>query len=205
MPKYDEIILKSEDILLLLSKLKNIGWKYVRESSINRILYLSAVLYSFRYPGKENIFQGDYKFIRTLSGPEDSDIDNAIAFLKTNDLLLHFEEGYSISDSSHTVSLSDNYNAKKDWFDDVSYIIGIYGEDKIFDFIFRDPEYKNSLESNSLYSLNIGLDNNTVKFLNTFKEAFESKITGKDTILDTKDYLKLYFEFIFGKILRGEK
>lgn len=205
MPKYDEIILKSEDILLLLSKLKNIGWKYVRESSMNRILYLSAVLYSFRYPDKKNIFKEDYKFIRTLSGPEDADIDNAITFLKTNELLLHSEEGYFISDISHTVSLLDNYNAKERWFDDVSYIIGMYGEDKIFDFIFRDPEYKNSLESNSIYSLNIDTDNNTVKFLNSFKEAFESKITTKDVILDNKDYLKLYFEFIFGKILRGEK
>ena len=205
MPKYDEIILKSEDILLLLSKLKNIGWKYVRESSMNRILYLSAVLYSFRYPNEENIFKEDYKFIRTLSGPEDADIDNAITFLKTNELLLHSEEGYFISDVSHTVSLLDNYNSKEHWFDDVSYIIGMYGEDKIFDFIFRDPEYKNSLESNSLYSLNIDTDNNTVKFLNSFKEAFESKITTKDAILDNKDYLKLYFEFIFGKILRGEK
>ena len=109
MPKYDEIILKSEDILLLLSKLKNIGWKYVRESSINRILYLSAVLYSFRYPGKNNIFKDDYKFFRTLSGPEDTDIDNAIIFLKTNELLLHSEEGYYISDISHTISLLDNF------------------------------------------------------------------------------------------------
>ncbi len=205
MAKYDEIILKSEDILLLLEKLENIGWKYVRESSINRILYLSAVLYSFRYAEKDNIFKGDYNFIRTLSGPEDADIDNAVINLKANELLIHSEEGYGLSHVKHTISLSENYELKESWFDDISFILGIYGEDKIFDFIFRDPEYKNSLESNSVYNLNISSDNDTVKFLNKFKETFESKLTMKENILNNKDYLKLYFEYIFGKILRGEK
>ena len=204
MARYDEIILKSEDILLLLTKLENIGWKYVRESSINRILYLSAVLYSFRYTEKDNIFKDDYNFTRTLSGPEDADIDNAVTNLKANELLIHSEEGYGLSHINHTIS-SENYELKDSWFDDISFILGVYGEDKIFDFIFRDPEYKNSLESNSVYTLNIGSDNDTVKFLNKFKDAFESKLTKEDDILDNKDYLKLYFEYIFGKILRGEK
>ena len=46
MNTYSSLILKSEDVLLLLTKLQNIGWTAIREASINRILYLSAVLYS---------------------------------------------------------------------------------------------------------------------------------------------------------------
>ena len=205
MSKYDAIILKSEDVFLLLKKLQNIGWNAVRESSIHRIMYLSAVLYSFRYPDKQNIFKDDYFFSRTLSGPEDAEIENALTNLTTNDLIRHSENGYSCTTIVHTVSLSDNYNQKEPWFDDISYILGIYGEDKIFDFIFRDPEYKKSLESNSIYSLNIGNDNDTVMFLNTFKDAFETKLSKDKNILNNKDYLKLYFEYIFGKILRGER
>lgn len=204
MSKYEAIILKSEDVYLLLKKLQNIGWNAVRESSIHRIMYLSAVLYSFRYPDKQNIFKDDYFFSRTLSGPEDAEIENALTNLTTNDLIIHSENGYSCTSVDHSISLSDNYNQKEPWFDDISYILGIYGEDKIFDFIFRDPEYKKSLESNSVYNLNIGLDNDTVKYINEFKNAFEKKINNLENNLKNSEYLQLYFEFVFGRILRGE-
>lgn len=204
MSKYEAIILKSEDVYLLLKKLQNIGWNAVRESSIHRIMYLSAVLYSFRYPDKQNIFKDDYFFSRTLSGPEDAEIENALTNLTTNDLIIHSENGYSCTSVDHSISLSDNYSQKEPWFDDISYILGIYGEDKIFDFIFRDPEYKKSLESNSVYNLNIGLDNDTVKYINEFKNAFEKKINNLENNLKNSEYLQLYFEFVFGRILRGE-
>ena len=204
MIKYETIILKSEDILLLLNKLASIGWNAVRESSINRILYLSAVLYSFRYPNQHNIFKADYHFTRTLSGPEDAEVENALTNLKSNYLLNQTDRGYVITSEKHSVSLSENYKIKEPWFDDISYILGIYGEDKIFDFIFRDPEYKVSLESNSVYNLNIGLDNDTVKYINEFKNAFEKKIKNLENNLKNSEYLQLYFEFVFGKILRGE-
>lgn len=205
MSKHESLILKSEDIFILLNKLANIGWNTVRQSSINRIMYLAAVLYSFRYPNIQNIFEGDYHFSRTLRGPEDVEIENAIIHLSSNELLEHTEDGYASTSLAHIFSLPENYKIKEPWFKDIAYILGIYGEDKIFDFIFRDPEYKNSVESNSVYNLNIGSKNDTVKFLNTFKEAFEKNLTKKNNILDNKDYLKLYFEYIFGKILRGER
>lgn len=49
MNNYDVMMMKSEDIYKLMKILTNIGWKSIRETSINRIIYLSAVLYSFRY------------------------------------------------------------------------------------------------------------------------------------------------------------
>ena len=205
MPKHESLILKSEDIFILLNKLANIGWNTVRQSSINRIMYLAAVLYSFRYPDTQNIFEGDYHFSHTLRGPEDAEIENAIIHLSSNELVDHTEDGYASTSLVHIFSLPENRKVKEAWFKDIAYILGIYGEDKIFDFIFRDPEYKNSVESNSVYNLNIGSKNDTVKFLNTFKEAFEKNLTKNNNILDNKDYLKLYFEYIFGKILRGER
>ena len=122
-----------------------------------------------------------------------------------NDLVIHTYEGYVCTEIEHTTISIENYKVKEPWFDDISYILGIYGEDKIFDFIFRDPEYKNSLESNSLFRLNIGNDNDTVKYINAFKKAFENKIRDSKDKLQNKEYLRLYFEYVFGKILRGEK
>lgn len=108
------------------------------------------------------------------------------------------------SDSNQILFKTPQIERKKEWFDDVAYIIGIYGEEKIFDFIYRDPEYRESLDGNSTYNLNLGKDNATVRFLNSFKSAFEEKLTDKQITLENKKYLELYFEYVFGKILRGE-
>lgn len=205
MNNYSEIMLKSEDIYQLISKLTSIGWKSIRESSINRIIYLSAVLYSFRYPDDNNIFENDYKFSVTLSGPEDAEVEKALINLESNEVLEHTELGYALCLEKKISLTTSQAERKKEWFDDISYIIGIYGEDKIFDFIYRDPEYRKSLNGNSTYNLNLGKDNATVEFLNSFKDAFEEKIVDKRIVLENKKYLELYFEYVFGKILRGER
>lgn len=205
MNNYSEIMLKSEDIYQLISKLTSIGWKSIRESSINRIIYLSAVLYSFRYPDDNNIFENDYKFSVTLSGPEDAEVEKALINLESNEVLEHTELGYALCLEKKISLTTSQAERKNEWFDDIAYIIGIYGEDKIFDFIYRDPEYRESLDGNSTYNLNLGKDNATVEFLNSFKDAFEEKIVDKRIVLENKKYLELYFEYVFGKILRGER
>lgn len=205
MNNYSEIMLKSEDIYQLISKLTSIGWKSIRESSINRIIYLSAVLYSFRYPDNNNIFEDDYKFSVTLSGPEDAEVEKALINLESNEVLERTEFGYALCLEKKISLITSQAERKNEWFDDIAYIIGIYGEDKIFDFIYRDPEYRESLDGNSTYNLNLGKDNATVEFLNSFKYAFEEKIVDKRIVLENKKYLELYFEYVFGKILRGER
>ena len=45
MNSYSKVMLKSEDIYQLINKLVGIGWKSIRESSINRIIYFYGVLY----------------------------------------------------------------------------------------------------------------------------------------------------------------
>ena len=205
MSNYSNIMGKSKDIYLLMRVLAKVGWKTVRETSLNRILYLSAVVYSFRYPDDNNIFQNNYRFTVTLSGPEDSDVDSALINLVSNDLLVQVNEGYELSNMPINTAFLMSDERKRCWFDDIIYIIGVYGEDKIYDFIFRDPEYRTSLRSNTIYNLNIGTDNATVKFLNSFKSAFEEKLKDKKDALNNRQYLELDFEYIFGKILRGEK
>ena len=96
MSSYSSNMKKSEDIYQLMKKLNNIGWKTIRESSLNRIIYLAAVLYSFRYPKEENILQNEYMFSVTLSGPEDAEIENALINLESNDVIMQTEEGYQI-------------------------------------------------------------------------------------------------------------
>lgn len=205
MNNYSEIMIKSEDVYKLISKLAAIGWSSIRESSINRIIYLSAVLYSFRYPDEVNIFKDDYQFSVTVSGPEDAEIEKALINLESNEVIEHTASGYVLNSNKKNFFETTQVKRKEEWFDDVAYIIGIYGEDKIFDFIYRDPEYRKSLDGNSIYNLNLEEDNATVEFLNSFKEAFEKKIIDKKNKLENKKYLELYFEYVFGKILRGER
>ncbi len=203
MDKYLGIIAKSKDIYCLLCVLKELGWESLRETTINRLIYLSSVLYSFINNESENIYAKNYQFVITLSGPEDAEIEMALIHLESNDLLKHTDKGYMVINSENLLNM-DDYNKKKAWFKDIAYIISIYGEDKIYDFIFRDPEYRESLLGNSVYNLNIDKNNATVKFLNRFKFEFERVLNDKSVALDNRKYLELYFEYVFGMILRGE-
>lgn len=204
MDRYLGIIVKSKDIYCLLCELKELGWESLRETSINRLVYLSSVLYSFINNESENVFAKNYQFTITLSGPEDAEIENALINLESNSLVQHTDKGYMIIENANSLIINDEYEKKKAWFKDVAYIISIYGEDKIYDFIFRDPEYRESLLGNSVYNLNIDKNNATVNFLNRFKYEFEKVLNDKSDALDNRKYMELYFEYVFGMILRGE-
>lgn len=203
MDRYVGIIVKSKDIYCLLCELKELGWESLRETSINRLIYLSSVLYSFINNEIENIFAKSYQFTITLSGPEDAEIEKALIHLESNGLVQHTAKGYMVIENTNLLIIND-YEEKKVWFKDIAYIISIYGEDKIYDFIFRDPEYRESLLGNSVYNLNIDKNNATVKFLNTFKFEFEKVLNDRSDALDNRKYMELYFEYVFGMILRGE-
>jgi len=203
MDRYLRIIVKSKDIYCLLCVLKELGWESLRETSINRLIYLSSVLYSFINNESENIYAKNYQFIITLSGPEDAEIEKALIHLESNGLVQHTAKGYVVIENASSLIIN-GYEKKKAWFKDIAYIISIYGEDKIYDFIFRDPEYRESLLGNSVYNLNIDKNNATVKFLNTFKFEFEKVLNDRRVALDNRKYMELYFEYVFGMILRGE-
>lgn len=206
MDNYTSIMSKSGDVYAVINEVHKIAWNAVKESSINRILYMTAVMYSFIEPHKQNVFKGDYNFIVTLSGPEDADIENALINLESNYLIERGENGFSVLVEDAYESFDDIplSKIKRTWIEDIIYIIGIYGEDKIYDFIFRDPQYNTTFKSNSVNSLDIGKDNETVKFLFGFKAAFEENLEGGLETIEIRKYLEMYFEYIFGKILRGE-
>ena len=52
---------------------------------------------------------------------------------ESNDIIEHTEEGYRLVElkESENFSFLPRYAEKKDWIEDMAYIIGIYGEDKI--------------------------------------------------------------------------
>lgn len=205
MKNQDKIIIVSGDIFSCLTLSRNIGWDSVKELSINRILYFASIMYSFKFPLSKNIFEDDYKFTITLRGPEEPIIQNALIHLQSNYIIKKNLNGYELLVDK--LDITDNlpyFDEKKKWLEDIIYIFGVYGEDKLYDFIFRDPEYKDNLRSNSQKRLNISKTNQTIKFLEGFKQSFEKTINSPNDNLNNKQYLELYFEYVFGKILRGE-
>ena len=208
MENYNQIMLISADIYSVVKSMNNIGWNAIRESSINRILYLSAVMYSFMETEQKNIFSNDYSFVITIGGPEDPNISNAITNLESNEVIERNDTGFALGrvNLENTFNEYPLYTEKKKWIDDMLYIIGIYGEDKIYDFVFRDPQYQLSLKTNAQYVLDLTANNATVNFLNSFKNDFENqaKKINQNYSLNNRQYLSMYFEFVFGKILRGD-
>lgn len=196
-----ELRLVSSDVYIIIKEMKEIGWLSIRQVSINRILYFASILYSFIFPNKENIFEKNYHFKVTLRGPEISEVDNALINLECNEYIIHTEAGYAINNKKS--NLEYIITEKQSWLENIAYIVGLYGEDKLYDFIFRDPEYRNSIAANKLYNLNIGTENDTIIFLNIFKGEFEKKLD-KNIKFDNRKYLELYFEYVFGQILKGK-
>lgn len=205
MKKYDKIMIASGDILSCFLSGKSIGWDGMSEISLNRIIYLAAVLFKFRFLDQKNIFEDDYEFSITLRGPEASIINNAIIHLQTNFIISKKNSEYFLDVEEETFTKNLPYfEDKKSWIEDIVYLMGVYGEEKLYDFIFRDPEYKANLKSKSSRPLNLGEDNYTIKYLEMFKTDFERTLPQQSPILSNKQYLELYFEFVFAKILKGE-
>lgn len=193
------------DIISLIEIASEIGWSGIREMSINRVFYLASVLYSFVYPEKNNIFNEDYIFFLSIRGPYFEGIDNSITFLLANDYISEDDGFYRLSHRKlpDMSKLPFNFE-KKEWIRVITYILGIYGEEKIYDFIFRDPEYQKSLQSNSIKTINTDKDNETLFTLNKFKAAFEDTIDMQAAKVDAKMYLRLYFEYVFSVIIKGD-
>lgn len=206
MNNYDNVMLISADVYSVIKSMNDKGWKTLRESSINRIIYLTAILFTFMYENEKNIFEDTYKFSITLSGPEDSNISKAIINLESNYAISSNNEGLFIFDKEYIFNFKDYplFDKKSRWIEDISYIIGIYGEEKIYDFIFRDPQYQFSKKTNSLEILDLTENNATVLFLKEFKTEFEKYIKFNSNSLSNRKYLELYFEYVFGKIVRGD-
>ena len=76
-----------------------------------------------------------------MGGPEDAEIENALNLLESNEVIKRTDQGYELNKDAVFSFPASQSNRKKEWFDVIKYIIGMYSEDKIYDFIFRDPEF----------------------------------------------------------------
>jgi hypothetical protein len=194
------------DILAIFVLASDIQWKEVRQNSIYRILYLSSVLYSFRHPDKYNPFN-IYKFTVDTTGPYDSNISRALDFL-IKDEYLQRTSGDDVlaigTNPSNDVFKIEVGKERYEWIKQVMFILGIYGENKIYDFIFRDPQYQTTIKSNTQQGLNTDANNETIKTLMSFQSAFEETLTKEKEKLSSQTYLELYFEYVFSKILKRE-
>ncbi|MEL1254077.1 hypothetical protein AAEO57_09845 [Flavobacterium sp. DGU38] len=192
-----ELLRANNDIVGLMISIKNIGWTSIREQSIQRTLYLTKVLYSFVSNGENNLFE-EYHFSVSIAGPYSELIKRSILDLRVREILIEDSEG-NIQIGNKDFQLSGDGNKFK-WLKTIVYILGLYGESKIFSFTINDPLYKEAIETNSQKELDTSPENKTVKVLNSFKTAFEETLESVSNI-SKEEYLELYFEYIFSKII----
>ena len=99
------------------------------------------------------------------------------------------------SDGVDTVS-----DEKQKWIDVIFLILGKYGESKIFSFIINDPQYEQSVKANLSSEISTDLENDTLKVLHDFKNAFEKTLVDTSTI-SKEEYISLYFDYLFSQII----
>jgi len=197
----------SGDIVAIFKLTKGIGWDRLHEQSVYRILYLSSILYSFRYELTNNPFVEDYHFSVDAIGPYYVEIERSLIFLKTNSYIEYDNDNPQLLclgddfDFARIESLP-NYKLKYQWLSSIIYILGIYGENRIYEFVIRDPQYKTSLLTNSVKDIDLSSENKTVNFLLGFKGDFEAALGEEASQIDNKEYLQLYFEYLFSKVVK---
>lgn len=191
-----KLIRANEDIVTVTTIAKSMGWGAVSEQSFQRILYLVQVLYSFKHEG-ENIFSY-YHFTVTTFGPYSDLIERSLVFLKSSSILRE-EEGGLVLNTKKEIPLNKD---KVEWLKTVMYMLGKYGEKRLFGFIVNDPSYENATQTNNVDSIDTSSpDSETIKVLKDFKVAFEQSIEDTSAISDEK-YIELYFEYIFSEIIK---
>ena len=190
------LIRANEDIVTVSTVAKRMGWGAVSEQSFQRILYLVQVLYSFKHEG-ENIFSY-YHFTVTTFGPYSDLIERSLVFLKSSSKLRE-EEGGLVLCSKKEIPLNQE---KVEWLRTVMYMLGKYGEKRLFGFIVNDPSYENASQTNNVGGIDTSsADSETIKVLKDFKIAFEQTLDDTSAISDEK-YIELYFEYVFSEIIK---
>lgn len=202
-----DIYQTNDDIVFILNVGKKIGWEEIKSQSINRIIYLSKVLYAFVHVENSNIMNY-YHFISTISGPSSSIIQRSIIDLESREFIIYRNSGLKLNVKANQLQniLESNYNPnkniKQEWFTTIMLLLGKYGENKIFGFTVNDPLYIKSNQSNSPREIEFEInENKTLYVLNSFKSAFEDSIPDTRSI-SKKEYLELYFDYIFSQIIK---
>lgn len=196
MSNREELMLANADIMTIIAHARKIGWDTISINSLQRIVYLMKVLYSFNHD-EENEF-GYYHFSVSLFGPYSELVYRSLMFLLSSQRLLGDKDGdvsLNLSDGVDSVT-----ETKIKWIDTILLILGKYGESKIFSFIVNDPLYEQSVKANLSSEINTSLENDTLKVLNDFKKAFEETLDDTSSI-SKEEYISLYFDYLFSQII----
>lgn len=196
MSERDALMLANADIMTIIAHAKKNGWDTISYNSLQRVVYMMKVLYSFNHDD-ENVFSL-YHFSVSIFGPYSELVDKSLTFLLSSQRLLGDREG------DVRLNSMDGVNAvaedKLKWIDTILLILSRYGESKIFSFIVNDPQYEQSVKANINSEINTNPENDTLKVLNDFKRAFEETLEDTSSI-SKEEYISLYFDYLFSQII----
>ena len=196
MSAREELMLANADMMTIIAHAKKIGWDTISYNSLQRVVYIMKVLYSFNHDD-ENVFNY-YHFNVSVFGPYSELVEKSVTFLLASQRLLGDKDG---DVSLHSLDGVDVMTEEKiRWIDTILLILGKYGENKIFGFIVNDPLYDQSVKANLSSEINANTENSTLKVLNDFKKAFEETLEDTSTI-SKEEYISLYFDYLFGQII----
>ena len=199
MTPKEELMSANADVMTIIAHVKKIGWGSISYNSLQRVVYMMKVLYSFchREPNPFAI----YHFSISIFGPYSELIDKSLTFLLSSQRLLGEKDGDVYLNSSDGVDVIEDDKIK--WINTILLILGKYGEDKIFSFIVNDPTYDQSVKSNLASEIDTSHENDTLKVLNDFKKAFEDTLDDTSAI-SKEEYISLYFDYIFSRIINKD-
>lgn len=196
MSERDALMLANADIMTIIAHAKKIGWDTISYNSLQRVVYMMKVLYSFNHDD-ENVFSL-YHFSVSIFGPYSELVDKSLTFLLSSQRLLGDREGDVRLNSMDGVDAVAEDKIK--WIDTILLILSRYGESKIFSFIVNDPQYEQSVKANINSEINTNPENDTLKVLNDFKRAFEETLEDTSSI-SKEEYISLYFDYLFSRII----
>lgn len=196
MSERDALMLANADMMTIIAHAKKIGWDTISYNSLQRVIYMMKVFYSFNHTD-ENVF-GLYHFNVSLFGPYSDLVEKSLTFLLATQRLMGDKEGDVRLNSIDGVDTMSNEKIK--WIDTILLVLSKYGENKIFSFIVNDPQYEQSVKSNLSSEINTNPENDTLKVLNDFKKAFEETLEDTSSI-SKEEYISLYFDYIFSQII----
>lgn len=202
-----ELYHTNDDIIFILNAGDKIGWVEIKPQSLNRIIYLSKVLYAFVNEENDNIMNY-YHFTSTVSGPSSSIIQRSLVDLESREFVVNSNFGVKLNLQGEQLfrildsEIEPSKLKKQDWLTTIMLLLGKYGENKIFGFTINDPLYIENIQSNSPKEIEFEVnENKTLAVLNSFKTAFEESIPDTSSI-SKKEYLELYFDYIFSQIIK---
>jgi len=204
-----ELYQVNDDLIFILDTGLKIGWDNIKPQSLNRIIYLAKVLFSFVNEDDSNIMDYYHFTAQNMTGPMSSIINNSIAYLESQELILTTESGVKLNTSldSRINNILDTTSLpvklhKQSWLKTVMLILGKFGENRVFSFTINDPLYIENIESNNPKEINFeNSENKTLTILNSFKDAFEESLEDTSNI-SKQEYLELYFDYIFSQIIK---